>query len=180
MSHRKSHSHGSIPFSWEDKPGVCKTPHYESPLNMGSLQGMNQKSSSTLQPPPSPSDLNRSRRMLEIQDKKIPLPPCLSQPPSRSTSGKGIRRQEDPFLVAYKECTKSEKNCKLPLKNKKGVGSNFSLRKSTSIFSCRGTSDVKDDIYLKLSQLPRLPPHRDRSLTLQDEVKRGFNYDSWL
>ncbi|KAM4117728.1 hypothetical protein ACJW30_02G147800 [Castanea mollissima] len=24
MSHRKVHSQGSIPFSWEDKPGICK------------------------------------------------------------------------------------------------------------------------------------------------------------
>ncbi|TKY55593.1 hypothetical protein E2542_SST20011 [Spatholobus suberectus] len=184
MSHRKSHSYGSIPFSWEEKPGVCKTPNNECPLNIESLQGINQKSSSPLPPPPppavAPSHLNKSRRMMEIQDKKIPLPPCLLQPPRRSTceKEKGFRWQEDPFLVAYKECTKSEKICKLPKKNKKGVGSNFSLSKS--IFSCRGTNDVKDDIYVKLSQLPCLPAGRDRSLTLEDEHKRGFSYEAWL
>ncbi|KAL2322871.1 hypothetical protein Fmac_027250 [Flemingia macrophylla] len=179
MSHRKSHSHGSIPFSWEDKPGVCKTPN-ECPLNIGSQQGITQKSSSTLLPPPplvDPSHLSNSRRML---DKKIPLPPCLLQPPRRSTSekDKGFRWQEDPFLVAYKECTKSEKNYKVPRKNKRGVGSNFSLSKS--IFSCRSANDVQDDIYVKLSRRPCLPAGRDRSLTLEDEHKRGFNYETWL
>ncbi|RDX89438.1 hypothetical protein CR513_28832, partial [Mucuna pruriens] len=167
MSHRKSHSHGSIPFSWEDKPGVCKTPNNECPLNIGSsLQGINQNSSSTLPPPP---PANSSRRMLEIQDKKIPLPPCLLQPPRRSTSEKekGFRWQEDPFLVAYNECTKTEKICKVSRKSKKGVvGSNFSLSKS--IFSCRGTNDVRDDIYVKMSQLPCLPASRDPSLTMED------------
>ncbi|KAJ1383627.1 hypothetical protein SESBI_43224 [Sesbania bispinosa] len=174
MSHRKSHSQGSIPFSWEDKPGICKTPNNECPLNKGSLQAINHKSPSTL-PSPLTSHLGSSRRInLEIQDKKIPLPPCLSQPPSRSTSGKGFKWQEDPFLVAYKECTKSEKHCKLPAKNKK------SLSRSICIFSCRSASDVKEDSYLRLSQLPRLPADRDRSLILEGEHKRGFNYESWL
>lgn len=178
MSHRKSHSHGSIPFSWEDKPGVCKTPNNDFPLNN---IGINKKSCSPLPPPPfAPTHLSNSRRMLEIQDnEKIPLPPCPLQPPRRSTSEKekGFRWQEDPFLVAYKECTKSEKNYKVPRKNKKGgVGSNFSLSKS--IFSCKGAiNDVKDDIYVKL---PCLPAARDRSLTLEGEHKRGFNYETWL
>lgn len=166
MSHRKSHSQGSIPFSWEDKPGICKTPNNECPLYKGSfpLQAINQESPS----------INL--------DKKIPLPPCLSQPPRRSTSGKGLRLQEDPFLVAYKECTKSDKSCKLRQgKNKKGVvGSNFCFRRSICIFTCRGASDVNDDSCLKLSKFPHLPAYRDRSLTLEDEQKRGFNYESWL
>lgn len=117
---------------------------------------------------------------MEIEEKKIPLPPCPLQGPRRSTSEKekGFRWQEDPFLVAYKECTKSEKNCKVGRKNKKGVGSNFRL--SRSIFSCRSANDVKDDIYVKLPPFPPLPAGTDRSLTLQDQQKRGFNYETWL
>ncbi|KAK7250432.1 hypothetical protein RIF29_32869 [Crotalaria pallida] len=180
MSHRKAYSQGSIPFSWEDKPGVCKAPNNNGcPLNIGgSLQAeaIDQKSpNSTLYP----SHL----------DKKIPLPPCpLSQPlpPFRSTSGKGFKWEQDPFLLAYKECGKNcEKNDRtMSSNNKKSAGSNFSSARRRGkyyMFSCRNSSDVRDDSYLKLSRLPRLPDHRNPSLTLQDEHKPGFNYESsWL
>lgn len=175
MSHRKSHSYGSIPFSWEDKPGICKTPNKDYPLNI-----INPKPFTKHQP-------SKNKNILEFQqDKKkipIPLPPCpTTQPPQRSTSGKGFKFQQDPFLVAYKECTKSEKSCKFQSKNKKGVGFNncVSLRRSCCIFSCRSGMDVKDDSYVKLSELPRLPKHRDRSQVFEDVHQRGFNYNSWL
>jgi hypothetical protein len=184
MSHRKSHSHGSIPFSWEDKPGICKTPNNERPLN-----SIYQKSSSKILLPSHNFHNISKKNTQEFQDKKIPipLPPYQTQPPppphQRSTSMKGIKLQEDPFLVAYKECTKSDKSCKMQSKNKKGVGFNFlSLRRNCCIFSCRRSAiDVKDDSYIKLSKLPRLPKHRDPSRTLEDEDHRGFNYhESWL
>lgn len=173
MSHRKSHSHGSIPFSWEDKPGVSKTPNND-------FSEKNKKLDSPF-PPLAPNHLrSNSRRMLEFEEKKIPLPPCPLQAPRRSTSEKekGFRWQEDPFLVAYKECTKSEKNCKVPRKNKKGVGSNLRLTKS--IFLCTSANDVKDDIYVKLAPFPPLPAARGRSITLEYQQKPGFNYETWL
>ncbi|KAE9607943.1 hypothetical protein Lalb_Chr09g0335521 [Lupinus albus] len=161
MSHRKAHSQGSIPFSWEEKPGVCKTPN-----NIGQ----------SLQVRPNNQTTHDTAFSLSQLEKKIPLPPCPSQhhphPLHRSTSGKGFKSQQDPFLIAYKECTKSEKNDQLFTENKKCVGSNFSLwRCKYYIFSCRNASDVRDDSYLKISQFPHLPSHRNRSLTLQDMSK---------
>lgn len=172
MSHRKSQSYGSIPFSWEDKPGICKTPNNECPAN-------NQKPSSKL--PLTNLENNISKKnILEFHDKKIPLPPCQTQPHIRSNSGKGFKFHEDPFLVAYKECTKNEKSCKMQSKNKKSVGFNFCSRRSYCIFSCRSSIDVNDDNYLKLSKLPRLPTHKVRSQTFENEQHPGFNYESWL
>ncbi|CAI8609391.1 unnamed protein product [Vicia faba] len=167
MSHRKSHSYGSIPFSWEDKPGICKTPNKDYPLNI-----INPKPFSKFSPS------KNKKNIIEFQqDKKIPipLPPCpTTQPPQRSTSGKGFKLQQDPFLVAYKECTKSEKSCKFQSKNKKALLRNY------CIFSCRNAMDVKDDSYVKLSRLPPLAKHRDRSQMFEDVHQRGFNYDSWF
>ncbi|CAL0330942.1 unnamed protein product [Lupinus luteus] len=158
MSHRKAHSQGSIPFSWEAKPGVCKTPNnIERSLQVSAIN----------------QTIHDSALSLTHLENKIPLPPCPSQhsPPfHRSTSSKVFKWQQDPFLIAYKECTKSERNDRLSTKNKKGVvGSNCSMRRGKYyIFSCRDASDVRDDSYLKILQLPRLPSHTNRSLTLQD------------
>ncbi|WRX10858.1 hypothetical protein QQP08_003345 [Theobroma cacao] len=105
MSRKKVHSQGNIPFSWEDKPGVSKVTHYDDqcPIVIG-LCALNQT--------PSPSDAGGSKIL--VHDKKVPPPPCTMQlVPKRSTSVKGLRWwQEDPFLAAYKECTKGGGNGK--------------------------------------------------------------------
>lgn len=121
MSEKKVQSKGSIPFAWEDKPGIRKTTH----------------------PKHDCSDINITSEKA-IEDMKIPLPPCLSQPSLRSNSGKGFRWQQDPFLVAYKECTKLENLQELGSDRKKGtVGSNYSIKKSRSIFSCKNSYDAR-------------------------------------
>ncbi|KAK4260214.1 hypothetical protein QN277_003360 [Acacia crassicarpa] len=170
MSHRKVHSQGSIPFSWEDEPGICKTP-----------QGVNKFKS-----PSSSSSSLMFQAPSAAQSLKIPLPPCpLALPPRRTASGKGFRWQEDPFLVAYKEITKSEKisGKSSAENNKKKVGGfSWSVRKSKSIFSCTSSSseDVRHGNFLKLSQLPRLPRYTSRSFKFGDELKPDFNYETWV
>lgn len=147
MSHRKVYSQGSIPFSWEDTPGVCKVTGHQDfrPINITTLHALQLTSSQS-----------------PISDMKIPLPPCpLLQPPRRSTSLKGHELQEDPFLVAYKECTKSVETChkQPPPQIKKGnTNIGFKLWKGKSIFSCKNSCGVTDQgNILKLSQLPPLP-----------------------
>lgn len=153
MSHRKVYSQGSIPFSWEDTPGVCKVTHQGCPINTR-LNALQLTSS-----PSTPTPCNPDRaKPVSTNGLKIPLPPCPPQLPRRSASAKGYQWQEDPFLVAYKECTKNVESGKHSSReSKKGIGSK--LRKSSkSIFSCKSTScDVSEDSILKLSQLPALP-----------------------
>ena len=153
MSHRKVHSQGYIPFSWEYKPGVSKskvTHNDQCPTDIRS-HALNQ----TLPP----SDAGDSSTKIVVHDKKIPPPPpCSIQlPPKKSTSVKGLRWwQEDPFLAAYKECTKSGGNGKLSSDGRKNGGSKF-LRKKKITFSCKDSSDVRYDNLVRLSNLPLLP-----------------------
>ncbi|KAJ7944553.1 SWI/SNF-related matrix-associated actin-dependent regulator of chromatin subfamily A-like protein [Quillaja saponaria] len=178
-SHRKVHSQGSIPFSWEDKPGVSKASSYqiEHPIEIGRTLTLNALALKSLspssparppRPPPESHAANSERTTVAAWDTKIPLPPCPLQPPRRSISGKGFKWQEDPFLVAYKECTKSEKNSNKSTcdQNKKGVPNSKPRRRliNKSIFSCKTSCEIRDDNFLKLSQLPPLPRDRGRVL----------------
>jgi len=145
MGHRKVYSQGSIPFSWEDQPGVCKVPHQECSID----RRLHALKLTSLQPPSTPAKLSAHDAI------KIPLPPCPLQPPRRSTSKK--QEEVDPFLVAYNECTKSSKSAKPSSQSKKApFGSK--LRKTKSIFSCKDSGEViEEGNILKLSQLPSLP-----------------------
>ncbi|GAB2224612.1 hypothetical protein Drorol1_Dr00005374 [Drosera rotundifolia] len=141
----KVHSEVSVPFKWEKQPGIPKT-----------QEGNQQHQDSELMIP-SPLMLSES-----LQDNKavdivaaatcdglrIPLPPCsYQQPPLRrscSSRSFGLRRQgKDPFLVAYRECTKvcgttkgketsDDHKWKFPMK--------IGAMKSFFGFSCKNTS----------------------------------------
>lgn len=177
-SHRKIYSQGSIPFSWEDKPGISKVIANQECLehNNKSLQALDLKPPS-LRPPP--NLLSNSPKVVDADNYemmiKIPLPPCPSQPPRRSTSSKDLKWQDDPFLVAYKECTKTinidgklssstttthDHECWV----KKGSVVGSKLRKTKFMFSCKSSCDTREDNFIKLSKLPPLPGNKIQSL----------------
>lgn len=147
MSHSSSsraHSRGTIPFSWENKPGVSKLTHQDCPTTEGDFVVK-----LPLAPPPCPSEAAKT----SVYDLQIPLPPCPFQPPSRSSSAKGLRKHdhEDPFLAAYKECTKSTAKGR---SFKNHVRSAFSW-KNMLVFSCKRSCSVRDDnLVAGMSQLP--------------------------
>ncbi|XP_022752062.1 uncharacterized protein LOC111300710 [Durio zibethinus] len=162
MSHGEVHSQGNIPFSWEDKPGVStkssKVAHYDQycPIDVG-LYVLNQT--------PPLTDAGGSSTKILVHDKKVPPPPpCSIQlPPKRSTSVKGLRWwQQDPFLAAYEECTKSGGNGKLSSEGRKNGGSKLLVRKKKITFSCKNSSDARDDNVVRLCNLPPLPKDRIR------------------
>lgn len=119
MSHRKVLSHGNVPFSWEEKPGISK-----APLSFNSSSIAHDFVST------------------------IPPPPCRR--PNTNPSAKGIRPEDDndPFLAAYRECTKSVKIAKFQRATKGAV-----VKKSKLFnFSCKSfdSCDVRDDGFFKL------------------------------
>lgn len=172
--HRKVHSHGSIPFSWEDKPGVCKTPLV---INHHDLKSSSSSNVAAEEAEAEAASTTTSTPSLE-EMLKIPLPPYRpcgnSLPPQRSFSGKGIIKwqQEDPFLVAYKHIN-NDNNKKMKRRGSRSIH---------NILWCKSSSDVKEGNLVKLSshyQIPRLPS-KTRSLTLGEELKRDFNYQPYV
>lgn len=133
---RKVHSQRNIPFSWENEPGVSKAaaPPHAPPK---------------LPPPPCPPESSR----VSYHDLQIPLPPCAFQPPSRSSSKKGVKKMDDdPFLIAYREVTKS---------TRKGKGGSVT-KKNLSIFSCKQSScSVAEDSVVRFSHLPISKSRKD-------------------
>ena len=148
------HSNGRVPFSWEKRPGESKlvNNHHGCPSKETSV--------GKLQPPPCPVKSSR----ISTHDITIPLPPCTFQAPaapSRSSSRRGLTKEiDDPFLAAYKECTKSTKKDK-PVKKNLGSG-----RRKGAIFdftSCKQSCSVRDDNLLRVSQAPCERDKRHRS-----------------
>lgn len=154
MNRSKTRAPGTIPFSWEYKPGVSKVTQREC---LGEEDFVLK-----LPPPPCPSELAR----FSVHDSQIqiPLPPCAFQPPSRITSKKGlIRKHEDPFLAAYKNCTKSV-NGSSTESFKNGVKARF--RKNMLVFSCKRSCSIRDDNLLSISQLPSERSETERDQTI--------------
>lgn len=167
MTHRKVNSQGSIPFSWEDKPGISKVTTKEKRPIDRSAQALDLTSSIPSSPSKQQSSLlSNGVKLVSVANDllKIPPPPCASQPPSRSSSAKGLRWQEDPFLLAYKECTKSVKKGK-DQNNKKGSR----LKKGIFMyFSCNNSCEVRDDNFVRLSHLPALPRQKPENFAMEN------------
>ncbi|XP_019708000.1 uncharacterized protein [Elaeis guineensis] len=155
MSYHRSHSLGKVPFLWEYQPGVCKvTPGAEE-----SPQAGPPRKPPKLPPPPCSAD----GRKFSAHDLYVPLPPCPFQPTRWSSPKKGMSRtEEDPFLAAYLECTKSVK------KQGKATKGKLGFEKVGLLFSCKRTCGVREDSMVKLSQLPEI---------LLKETKSGRGHD---
>lgn len=147
---KKVHSSRSVAFSWVRK--ALPSPHHGNNTGSSGQAAVPQKSSP---PPPITANVSDETPPAIHQDMKIPPPPCRSQPPPRRrTFWKAFRRQHDPFLVAYKECTKTP-----ALGDKVGVGFNSIAGKSRVSFSCKTSVDARDDHFLKPSSMPPRLPH---------------------
>ncbi|RZR72100.1 hypothetical protein BHM03_00010282 [Ensete ventricosum] len=139
MSLHKTHSLVNIPFSWENQPGISKmTPHAE---------GSSVREHVRLPPPPpwrSDSPKPSAHGMY------VPLPPCAFQPPPRQVLTKK-EEGEDPFLAAYRECTRSRKQGKAAgMERKRDVWA--VLERVGLGSSCRSSSGVREGVILRLKE----------------------------
>lgn len=130
MNHRKVLSQGNVPFSWE-----------ESPFCFRDFQALALHSSPL--PPPHISQFDVVS--------KIPPPPCRL-PPRSVTNAVSAKEEDDPFLAAYKECTKSAKNGKF-VPNTGNKGAVAVVKKSKFFgFSCKSivSCEIRDASFFKL------------------------------
>lgn len=143
MSHHRFHSIGSVPFSWENSPGVSKVaPQHgkDSCTSTETDESLESVDRFQLQPPLDPVD--RPRRLVGRQSIYVPLPPCPFQ---GSTNKLYVGRNDDPFLAAYIECTKSMKKVEGKKKKKESSGWGFWR------FSCKQGTGVREDGLVKMS-----------------------------
>lgn len=157
MIHSKVYSHGSIPFSWEDSPGVRKawTPSHEQqdrPATMPWADALDMVVSST------------PDNTLAQKSPILPPPPRVAGAARRRSSAKafwGRREADDPFLVAYKECTRDARTMtRFPGQSKEPNPKAGARKSAASLFSCKRSVDVAEDSLVGLSQLPPLPSDR--------------------
>ncbi|CAA2972748.1 Hypothetical predicted protein [Olea europaea subsp. europaea] len=167
----KIYSHGNIPFSWENKPGVSKVKQQDDNSQMDPQP---HAPPPTPLPPP-PMQLPENSRASIRHDMKVPLPPCAFQSvPVRSSSRRGLKKIDDPFLMAYKECTKSSKNDKILTRSIR-ENQGFGLKKNMSIFSCMSCSVIENNI-VQPSKL--LVSRSMREKERNRERGKGSNLDS--
>ncbi|CAH9097844.1 unnamed protein product [Cuscuta europaea] len=143
-------SKGDVPFSWEQKPGIRKATVPVFHVHHTKLP-----------PPPRAAahDGCRSSPLRYHRGLQIPPPPCTAPPVPRNSSRKGvIGKRDDPFLIAYMECTK----------NVGPKGDNFmwfskddgvrkrkkKKKKNVGFFSCKDSCGVLEDKIVRASQLP--------------------------
>ena len=124
--------HINVPFSWEYKPGLSKVTHQLS-------NNDTRRSNLVLQPPPYRTRGNK----LRVEDTESPFI-CAVHPSSLRISSFRMEnpKEEDPFIEAYKKCTKSPSMLKRSRKSQKNNGSWPSVLKYMHILSCKHVGDV--------------------------------------
>ncbi|MCD9560858.1 hypothetical protein HAX54_019666, partial [Datura stramonium] len=122
MNKKEVQSKVNVPFSWENKQGVSN--YKVKPTNLDyDIQFT----------PTKPLPLSKNTKDLDCDGLKIPPPPCFYERPvprlRNSSSRRGLKKQDedDPFYIAYKECTKTSSSIGMKKKkNKNYMSSAFS------------------------------------------------------
>ncbi|CAN4115163.1 unnamed protein product [Withania somnifera] len=151
MNKKDVQSKGNVSFSWENKPRLLSNKVTQTKFDYD-IQFS----------PIHPLPLSKSTRDLDFHGLKIPPPPCYYERPPRlrSSSRRGFRKQDDdPFYIAYRECTKTSRKCKFLdglSKDDCFIGMKKNKHYMSSVFSCKHAGSVREDsvVMINLSHLP--------------------------
>lgn len=141
---------GSIPFSWENKPGVSSTTE--------EMIGASPDQSFTL-----PAIRNVAGHGL---NNIVPLPPCrsiLETIVSKSNkiinggSKKESKEWEDPFLAAYIKCTAAEASVWTQGRRRRRKKNRYAL---LEVLSCKANTGTRENALVKLSELHQVGSKR--------------------
>ena len=125
----------NVPFSWEYKPGISKVTN-ESFKKATAMRG-----GLVLQPPPCSSAIrNHSVREVEAQS-PIVLCPIQASSLRIISLRKESLKEEDPFMEAYNNCTRTPFTVKSS-KTAKRTRTGSIICKYRYIFSCKHSCDV--------------------------------------
>ncbi|GAB4852402.1 hypothetical protein Ancab_016594 [Ancistrocladus abbreviatus] len=159
MNH-SSKIHGSemisVPFKWEEKPGISKLATESE--DRYSHNGDQQQVSALNLPPPPCWSLEKPKipvvavAVMGGNCMQIPPPPCtshLSASRRRSNRIPG-KKEKDPFLAAYEECTRTRARTITRGELNGGrshadYSINHGVRKNLLSLSCKNSYNVRDD-----------------------------------
>ncbi|GMH13649.1 hypothetical protein Nepgr_015490 [Nepenthes gracilis] len=148
MSVGKVDSEVGVPFKWEKRPGISKVTaeenHHKRHQKTDLIAAL---------PSPACGQLEKGTRVAAAAAGSgllLPLPPCIFQPPLSSYSGsRGFGKPEkDPFLAAYRECTKSTATKRVVLGGGENLGFRIGVRKWLLGLSCKNSHNVRADAHV--------------------------------
>ncbi|MED6220393.1 hypothetical protein PIB30_044416 [Stylosanthes scabra] len=155
MEEQSKKNNINVPFSWESKPGLSKVISNSSSERIISRRSSNLE----LKPPPPFRNKNNKDQVIDYEEEDIessnflcavhPRISSFRMETSATHTHSHSNKEEDPFVEAYKKCTKtppsSSKLLKRSRRNKnKSSSSSWSNRiiKYMHIFSCKYAGDV--------------------------------------
>lgn len=126
-------------------------------------------------------DYDKNTKDLDFDGMKIPPPPCFSERPPRlrsSSSRRGFikKQDDDPFYIAYKECTKTSNSRKGKFCGLNKDDLFIGMKKKnymSSVFSCKHSCSVRKDsvVMINLSHIPISKSMREKRGIQPPQIK---------
>lgn len=138
------------PFPWETK--IVISSKEQQKLKECTIDDIAFHLEAKLPPPPCPPEKFRA----SLHDNLLPPPPRVFHLPLWNPARRGLKKNDDPFYIAYIECTKSRKKDKWgDLSKVTDVGIGLKMP-PMSVFSCKKCCSVVDGSIIRATKPPNL------------------------